>query len=130
MPNPLGDPMPLVAPGTTFDEDAFKKSLVYQANVPCDALLADMDYLRQLDKEQEKKAFKWKMVGGGGLIGVVLAGVLFMVVVAEIAPQAVLAVALIVGVAGVITSITGFVVAKIHGRMDIDDKRYEMVCGD
>jgi hypothetical protein len=80
-----------------------------------------MAHLRQLDAIQEKKSLLWVSVGS---IGLVLAGIGLM---CALAGQTAAAVPILV--IGVIVAIVGFSLRAIHGRLNLVNRRYEMVAG-
>ncbi len=127
--------LPLIS-ASTFDEAKFKRSLCYKASDCAKSVLTDMAYLRQFDDEQEKKARLGTWVGVIGILGIVGGGALLIIPNVEVfefgrpwrwGMGEIAAVA--VGVIGLVAAIAGFSLRAIHGRLDLDDRRYEIVSG-
>lgn len=108
-------------PAKSFDEAEFKRSLSYKVSGTAESVLNDMAYLRQLDDEQEKKCRVWSRVGLTGIF-VIVAGVICLFAEFIVAGVS-------VSVIGLLMVIVGFSLKAIHGRLDLDDRRYEVVSG-
>ncbi|MAD80757.1 MAG: hypothetical protein QGG71_24140 [Pirellulaceae bacterium] len=109
-------------PLASFDEAKFKRSLCYNVTSSAETVLTDMDFLRQFDIEQEKKSRLWLGVGWLGIVGIVIGAACFFGMQSVVLGGA-------AGVLGLVTAIAGFSVRAIHGRLDLDDRRYEVVAG-
>ena len=107
--------------GKTLDLTKFKRTLLYQRHVPVDSVLADIKLLRQLDLDKEKKIRVWSTVAWIGVGVLVVGGVCFVLEMKAIATALL--------VVGLLLAIIGFVAYRIHGRLNLDDRRYEVVAG-
>ncbi|MEO2010174.1 MAG: hypothetical protein ABGX22_15980 [Pirellulaceae bacterium] len=112
----------VAAPVTSSQIGSFdKRSLCYKTSNSAESVLSDMVGLRKIDDEAERKSRLWSLVG---ILGIVV------IVIGVICAFAELLVAgVTVGVIGVVIVIAGFSLKAIHRRLDIDDRRYEVVSG-
>ena len=109
-------------PVEAFDETEFKRSLCYKVCNSAESVLTDMAYIRQFDDEQKKKGRLWSGVGTTGAVAIAI-GVLCIGVTEYFVAG------VSVGALGLLMAIVGFSLWAIHGRLDLDDRRYDIVSG-
>lgn len=109
------------AVGVTFDDQDFKRSLQYKSSATAESVVSDMAHLRQFDGEQEKQIQIWTAVGALGIGVVIIGGICLFS--GSTTPGIVLA------VIGLVMAIAGFSIKAIRGRLNLDDRRYELVAG-
>ncbi len=104
--------------------DIARKSHVYGARATTRQLLADIAQLRDLDKLSEKQQRRWTMVALAGVL-LTVGSIIIGVVTGFSIPLLVVGLLLL----SVGALITGIVMSVLHGRMNYDNKRYEMLNG-
>lgn len=99
--------------------ERFKNTLVYEHTDSIAALRADLQRIHELDKEKEGKSGRaWWIIGFGALAGI--GGLIGMTVNSLLAIPA---------IAGGIMFVTGIILKIVHGKLDVDDARYEIADG-
>ena len=104
-----------------IDQVALKKQGRLVCRAPLSTVLATLEELRTLDQEAEAGVKKWRTIGCLSIIGVI--GGIFLLA------QELMVVGGLLLVAGLGTGITGLVKASQHGRLDVENRRYEFVSG-
>ena len=105
----------------SLDLAKLKRTGLYERTVPAGAVLADMQLLRQVDLEKEKKVRIWSTIGWVGVGVFVLGGICFAMEMGAIATPLM--------ILGLFAAIVGFVMYYIHSRLNLDNRRYEAVAG-
>jgi hypothetical protein len=108
---------------STFSQDAsqFKKGLHYSANVPAETVIQDMNFLREFDRQQEKMEFWGMMLAGTGVVAAIGALILFAGEFTFLGGA--------LGLLGVCGLVAGFIMKIRFGKLNLDNRRYELVAG-
>ena len=103
--------------------DRLRQDLHYSVSAPAEQIYADIQQLREFDRENEKQESTWGWVGCGGVMCIV-AGVAAVFILFE---QGLAPVGIGVGVLGLVVAIVGFAFKMKYGRFNLDDVRYELL---
>lgn len=101
-----------------IDIDRFRENLIYRAQAPLAAVLEDLEFLRDFDRDIEAHHQKWYKRGQVGVIGggITAAALLFI-----FAPT------MLLGLAGVGAGMYCHYRAKGFHRLNLPDRRYELL---
>lgn len=108
------------------DVDKFSQERVYRTQAPGSQVLRDLDFLRGLDAHHEKLESRMAWAGGGAFVAAVA---LFVVAfnTNDWENPTLHPVALWGSVLLVITGIAVFIVRSRYGRLNLENRRYELV---
>ncbi|MCR9197772.1 MAG: hypothetical protein NXI04_03915 [Planctomycetaceae bacterium] len=104
-----------------IDQVALQKQGKLICQAPVSTVVATLKELETLDQAAEAGVKKWRTIGCLSIFGLV--GGVFLAAQELIVPGGILM------VAGVATAVTGLVKASQHGRLDVENRRYEFVAG-
>ena len=106
----------------TINEAELRKSLTYQKTAPPSSVLADLDVIRRSDNEAEKKARFWGIIVGCSAVVAVIGIAYFVLMEMAVAGA-------VIGGVGLAFLISGAAMRALRGKLDVDDRRYELVAG-
>lgn len=106
------------------DLEQLSRERIYRTQAPCTRVLADMQQLREVDAIKEKKEAVTYLVGCGSLVLGAFAGFFGLVTLGASDLGSVLLLgALLLIVVGIIA----FVMRSRHAKLDLENRRYELV---
>ena len=102
-----------------LNESALRKSLVYSSTATVADLTADLNTIRTIDSEAEKNSSFWSLIIGAAVVAIIVG---IVCLAQEYVPAAI-----VIGGAGAVLLVVSVTKRSIHARMDLDNRRYELV---
>lgn len=105
-----------------LDLDAFKSTQIYSTKASAETIVADIDKIRQLDKETEASLTQWLIVIIAGVV--VTIGCVVALIMTEFSLTLFLAPLAVIGLGA---AIFGGIMRWQIGHLDFEDRRYELI---